>query len=61
MPFPTVVLEDIEDGEFRVQIDNMIFISFDNPIDANAFKNVIDPFLEDAAGIGFCGTMEMNN
>ncbi len=57
MGFPTKIIEDEVDGEFKVYIDDMIFVSFDNPIDANGFKNVIEPYLKEAAGIGFAGDL----
>ncbi len=57
MSFPTKIVEDEETGELKVYIDDMIFVAFDNPIDANGFKNIIDPYLKEAVGIGFAGTL----
>jgi len=54
MPFDSVVKFEPMEGEWRVEIDDMIFFAFETEEEANAFNQLIYPDLHGSvSGVGF--------
>jgi hypothetical protein len=59
MPFDSIVKFEPMDGEWRVEIDDMIFFAFETEEEANAFNLLIYPDLQGSiSGVGFIGDLD---
>jgi hypothetical protein len=62
MSFDSIVKFEEMDGEWRVEISDMIFFAFETEEEANAFNQLIYTDLQHSAcGIGWIGVIDSDN